>query len=110
MQRAFSPPPAQVFLLGYNGKKGDYLCLLSSPTNSWPPSLSPLLTEAMWPMAPYADGADGYSTGSVPGQQGQPDDLSNVRQLPQLKARNSIKYLKGLGTLKCGFSQLHRDF
>lgn len=28
-------------------------------------------------MAPRADGTDCYGTGSVPGPQGQPDDLNN---------------------------------
>uniref|UniRef100_A0A8C4KYP6 TRAF3 interacting protein 3 n=1 Tax=Equus asinus asinus TaxID=83772 RepID=A0A8C4KYP6_EQUAS len=35
------------------------------------------LQEAMQPMAPHADDDDCYSTGSVPGQQGQHHDLNN---------------------------------
>ncbi|XP_059531336.1 TRAF3-interacting JNK-activating modulator isoform X2 [Myotis daubentonii] len=34
--------------------------------------------EAVWPMAINADLDDCYSTSSVPGQQGQPDDLNNL--------------------------------
>uniref|UniRef100_A0A286XMP2 TRAF3 interacting protein 3 n=1 Tax=Cavia porcellus TaxID=10141 RepID=A0A286XMP2_CAVPO len=35
------------------------------------------LQEAMWPMVPNADGGDCYSTGCIPGQQRQPDDMKN---------------------------------
>lgn len=35
----------------------------------------------MWAMALDADGNDCYSTGGVPGQQGQPDDLNHLWQL-----------------------------
>lgn len=38
-------------------------------------------TAAVWPVAPGADGGDGYSTGGVPGKQRQPGDLSNFWHL-----------------------------
>lgn len=62
--------------------------------------LPSLHTEAMWPMAPHADGGDCYSTGSIPGQQRKPANLNNLWQLPGVKI--SSKQLNE----KCRFGYL----
>ena len=67
------------FSTGLGWEEGRLFLPVPSPNNPWPLSLPhPLLTEATWAMALDADGNDCYSTGSVPGQQGQPDDLNHL--------------------------------
>lgn len=48
----------------------------------------------MWPMAPGADGGDCYGTGSVPGKQRQPGDLSNFWHLSGVKFRRKQLHKK----------------
>lgn len=89
-----------------------FFCLyLIQPTHSLLLFSPPTSSEAVWPMAIGANSDDCYSTGSVPGKQGQPD-LNNLWQLPWMKFRSKtwIKNSEGLGSLKCGFSHLNCDF